>query len=309
VEDRIAARVDDRPGAAFAGLVAILAITASWWSLALVPVGRAGPDWLERTRAACFGASPGGLPDAGGWILLLGEPLGMTAVLLALWGGSVRRQLRWIASHRVWRLIGSAAAVVATAAAAALGVHVARVWASERSVVVGDGAVVQRLNVDVPRTALVDQRGISMSLSDLRGQAYLLTFAFGHCSNVCPAIIAGLREARVAASRPHVPLVVITLDPWRDTPDRLGMMSQHWGLPSQDRVLSGGVADVEQVLDVLGIGRKRDETTGDIVHGTTTMIVNERGRIILRIDGGWSSVASLLRRSVTTESPIVMKLQ
>lgn len=309
MEDRVDAPADGRPGVAFAGLVAILAITASWWALALVPVGRAVPDWLERTRAACFGASPGGLPDAGGWILLLGEPLGMIAVLLALWGQSVRRQVRWIASHRTWRIVGSVAAVVAIAGATSLGVHVARAWASERKVVVGDGAVVQRLNVDVPRAVLVDQRGAATSLGDLRGQAYLLTFAFGHCSNVCPAVVAGLREARVAASRPNVPLVVITLDPWRDTPDRLAMMSQHWGLAPQDRVLSGSITDVEHVLDVLGIGRKRDEATGDIVHGATTMIVNERGRIILRVDGGWSGVASLLRRSITNESPIAMTIQ
>lgn len=309
MEDRVAAPDDGRPGAAFAGLVAILAITASWWALALVPVGRAGPEWLERTRAACFGAAPGGLPDAGGWILLLGEPLGMVAFLLALWGRSVRRQVRWIASHRTWRVIGSVAAVAAIAGTTSLGVHVARVWASERNVVAGEGAVVQRLNVDVPRAVLVDQLGASTSLADLRGQAFLLTFAFGHCSNVCPAVVAGLREARVAASRPNVPLVVLTLDPWRDTPDRLAMMSQHWGLAPQDRVLSGGITEVEHVLDVLGIGRKRDEATGDIVHGTTTMIVNERGRIILRIDGGWSGVASLLRRSITSESPIATKLQ
>ena len=309
MEDRVTEPGDGRPGAAFAGLVAILVITASWWALALVPVGRTVPDWLERTRAACFGAGPGGLPDAGGWILLLGEPVGMVAVLLALWGGSVRRQVRWIAAHRTWRIVSSVASVVAIAGAASLGVHVARVWASERNVVVGDGAVVQRLNVDVPRAVLVDQRGASTSLVDLRGQAYLLTFAFGHCTNVCPAVVAGLREARVAVSRPNVPLVVITLDPWRDTPDRLGMMSQHWGLAPQDRVLSGDTTEVERVLDVLGIGRKRDETTGDIVHGTTTMIVNERGRIILRIDGGWSGVASLLRRSIMSESPIAMKIQ
>ena len=309
MEDRVNETGDGRPGAAFAGLVAILVITASWWALALVPVGRAVPDWLERTRAACFGAGPGGLPDAGGWILLVGEPVGMVAVLLALWGDSVRRQVRWIAAHRTWRIVGSTAAVVAVAGAASLGVHVARVWASERNVVVGDGAVVQRLNVDVPRAVLVDQRGASTSLVNLRGQAYLLTFAFGHCTNVCPAVVTGLREARVAASRPNVPLVVITLDPWRDTPDRLGMMSQHWGLAPQDRVLSGDTTEVERVLDVLGIGRKRDEATGDIVHGTTTMIVNERGRIILRIDGGWSGVASLLRRSIMSESPIAMKIQ
>jgi hypothetical protein len=66
-----------RGRAAVSALVAIVAVTAAWWALALWPVGGSAPDWLLRTREVCFGATADTLPDAGGWILLVGQPAGM----------------------------------------------------------------------------------------------------------------------------------------------------------------------------------------------------------------------------------------
>ena len=297
MEDRIAQEGAERPGAALIGLAAIVTITAAWWALALWPAGSVVPEWLARTRAACFGARPGGLPDAGGWILLIGEPLGMLGVLLALWGRSLRRDLRWILAHRVWRVAGTAFVALALVGTALLGFRVARVWANGRAPIDIGGGVAQRLDRDPPAISLIDQHGRPTSFADLRGETALLTFAYGHCTTVCPAIVNELRVARSTTNRPEVPIVIITLDPWRDTPDRLAMMAGHWGLAPNDRVLSGSVADVERTLDVLGIGRRRDERTGDIEHGTTAMIVDRAGRIAWRIDGGRGGVSELLRRS------------
>lgn len=296
-----------RPGPATAALAAILAITACWWGLALWPVGHAGPGWLERTRAACFGALPGGLPDAGGWILLVGEPLGMLGLLVAVWRRTVTAELRWIASHRAWRAAGATSIALALSAAVALGVRVGRAWAGERFTVSGDGAVLQRLDAEAPRASLVDQHGRAFALGDLRGRNVLVTFAFGRCESMCPAIVAGIRSAREQANRADVPLVVITLDPWRDTPDRLAMIAHHWNLAPGDRVLSGDVPRVEALLDSLGIGRQRDGTTGDIVHGSTTMLMNDRGRLAWRMDGGWTGVATLLRRLPPPSPPIALR--
>ena len=142
--------------------------------------------------------------------------------------------------------------------------------------------------------ALTDHTGKARTLADFRGQTVLVSFAFGHCATVCPAIVSGLRAARRVARRPDVPLVVITMDPWRDTPDRLAMLVEHWELAAGDRVLSGNVLDVESALDALGIVRQRNETTGDIVHIATVMVLNESGRIEWRIDGGWDGVRGLL---------------
>jgi cytochrome oxidase Cu insertion factor (SCO1/SenC/PrrC family) len=122
----------------------------------------------------------------------------------------------------------------------------------------------------------------------------LLTFAFGHCATVCPAVVHDLQAARARANRLDVPLLVVTLDPWRDTPDRLPTIAAAWGLSPRDRILSGSVLEVERALDVLGIGRRRDETTGNIDHGGTVMILNDRGHIVWRLDGGWGRVGELL---------------
>ena len=63
-------------GVALAALGVIVLVTVAWWALALYPAGAATPEWVARTRLVCFGAMPGGLPSAGGWVLLVGEPWG-----------------------------------------------------------------------------------------------------------------------------------------------------------------------------------------------------------------------------------------
>jgi protein SCO1/2 len=141
---------------------------------------------------------------------------------------------------------------------------------------------------------LTDQYRRRTSLAEFRGHPLLLTFAFGHCATVCPAVVHDLQAARTKANRPEVPLVVVTLDPWRDTPDRLSTIAAEWGLSPRDRILSGSVVEVEGTLDALGIGRRRDETTGNIDHGSTVMILDDRGHIVWRLDGGWGRVGELL---------------
>jgi cytochrome oxidase Cu insertion factor (SCO1/SenC/PrrC family) len=79
--------------------------------------------------------------------------------------------------------------------------------------------------------------------------------------------------------------VVITLDPWRDAPEQLPGIVQHWQLGPHDRVLSGPVKEVDRVLDELGIARRRDPQTGDIVHTSTVMLLDEKGSIAWRVDG------------------------
>ena len=285
-----------RPSPAFAALLLVLAITAAWWALALWPAGAAEPEWLSRTRAACFGSAPGGLPDAGGWVLLIGEPMGMLGVLAVVWGHTLRRDLERVRAVRRWRLAAAGVAAATLVGVASLGVRVARAWERGQPTVLLGPGVPMRLDLSPPTTSLVDQHGARVSLADLRGRPALLTVAFGHCATVCPTVVNDLRRARQTAGRADVQLVVVTLDPWRDTPDRLSSLAAHWALGTGDRVLSGSVADVEQVLDALGIGRRRNETTGDIEHGSTVMLVSSRGRVEWRIDGGWNRVGELLRQ-------------
>ena len=79
--------------AALVALAGLFAITVAWWALALWPSPGAPPQWLLRARAVCFNAGPNGLPDASGWMLLIGQPIGMFAVLMVFAGDAVRAAL------------------------------------------------------------------------------------------------------------------------------------------------------------------------------------------------------------------------
>src|SRR5690606_22921169 len=140
------------------------------------------------------------------------------------------------------------------------------------------------------------QHGRRTTLAELTGGPAILTFAFGHCATVCPVIVSELRAARERAGRADVRLVVVSLDPWRDTPGRLATIAEAWRLDARDRVVSGSVPNVNAALDALGIARRRDERTGDVDHATTLLLVGSDGRIAWRGDGGIAGVEAVLAR-------------
>jgi len=282
------------PGLAVTALGIIIAVTASWWALALLPIGSPAPEWVLRTRLACFGAGPEGLPNAGGWVLLIGEPIGMLGVLLAVWGDALRQDLRWLASTRVGRL-GMAATI--------LGLVWGAVWSGSRvqaalvagPVSAGPGATA--LRSPTPALRLTDQHRSPFDLAGLRGRAVIVTFAYAHCEAVCPMIVHEIRSARRAAGRDDIPLVVVTLDPWRDVVPRLSTIADQWELAGDDRVLSGGIEEVNRALDAWGVQRTRDEATGQLDHVPLTFIVDRDGRLAWRLGGDAGSLAELLRLS------------
>jgi len=283
-----------RPGAASLALLLILVTTAAWWALALWPAGPVEPLWLVRTRAACFGSAPGGFPDAGGWILLIGEPIGMLAVLLLVWGGALRDELRRMRADPRWRFVLLGVGGLSVMGLAAFGqraAFAAGIGAPARPAVSGAATAV---DIDASGFVLTDQHGRSTSLAGFPGKPVLLTFAFGHCTTVCPTLVHEVSAARAAADRAEVPLLIISLDPWRDAPARLASLASAWELAPQDRVLSGSVEEVERTLSALGITRRRNPTTGDVDHGGTVMVLNASGHIVWRIDGGWGRVRELL---------------
>jgi cytochrome oxidase Cu insertion factor (SCO1/SenC/PrrC family) len=275
-----------RAWTALAALAAIVVITASWWALALWPAADA-PAWLLLTRETCFGTAETGLPDAGGWLALTGQPLGMLLVLFAGWGRDVRAGLR-AALYRVsgQLAVGAAAALLV---AGVLGVVVrvrvadARPFATSRTEAVA--TQLNRLN-DVPKPlALVDQSGRTVTLEQVRGRAVLVTFAYAHCETVCPLLVNEVLDARDKLAAPKPAVLIVTLDPWRDTPSRLGAIGRQWGATGDVHVLSGSTEQVERVLNAWRIPRARNERTGDVSHPSVVYVIGPDGRIAYVVSG------------------------
>ena len=274
----------------------VMAIAAAWWALALWPVGDDAPRWLLRTREVCFGATADSLPNAGGWLLLIGQPLGLILLLAVVWGTELRAGLTLAMARAGGQL---AVGAVVAAMIAGLGSVVVRVRAADREPFSAGAADVAarltRVNDAAPGLALTDQSGRQVTLDDFRGRPVVVTFAYAHCQTVCPLIVADVRLAQREAASVSPAVLLITLDPWRDTPGRLPSIARAWELEGDAHVLSGPPDDVERVLNAWRIPRTRNLKTGDIAHPSVVYVVNAQGRITYVVGGDATAIAAALR--------------
>jgi cytochrome oxidase Cu insertion factor (SCO1/SenC/PrrC family) len=289
-----------RGGLPLAALGGILAITAAWWAFALWPVSTSVPEWVLRTRAACFGTTATGLPNAGGWVLLIGEPIGMLGVLITVWGDGLRRDLRRLRATFTGQMVTVVTLVLLAygVGAATHRVRGARGVANAAlftPAAFTDPVTEARYSEPAPPLGLVDQHGQAFSLDALRGRRVMVTFAYAHCQTVCPTLVKDLKTARRDAHAAEAALVVVTLDPWRDTPSRLATIAAQWQLGADDRVLSGPVSDVLRVLDAWQVSHSRDERTGDVSHASAAALLDRDGRVRYRMSGDWQRTAALLQ--------------
>ena len=292
---------------ALAGLAALLVITAAWWALALWPTAGDAPEWLARTRAVCFGVAADGLPDAGGWIGLIGGPLGMLVILLVGWARGVAGLLR--------RARGSLpmAGVLATMLLMAVGLFTGAGWrvqqarasapeeAASASALLDDGvpSTYPRLDRDAPPLALLAHTGARLDAAALTGRPVLVTFAYAHCATICPLLVRNALRAResLAGTAAEPAVLVVTLDPWRDTPSRLPAMARDWALPESGAwILGGAVAEVEAALDAWDVPRTRDATNGAVTHPALTYILDRDGRLAYATTGDTATLIALLER-------------
>lgn len=286
-----------RQHAALGALVAILAITAAWWALALWPLSGVAPAWVERTRLACFGAEPGGLPNAGGWMVMTGQPLAMLLVLFAAWGRDVRLGVARVQRTFAGQLaVGVVLAGIIAGVAGVVGrVQTADARPFEANTVERLAAQLTRINDTVPTMRLADQTGRFVQLSEFRGKAVLVTFAYAHCQTVCPLVVMDLLQVQKQLGAAAPEIVIVTLDPLRDTPSRLPSIAKEWRLGAGAHVLSGQVEEVEQTLNAWRIPRVRNGSTGDYSHPTMVYVIAPDGRITFVTPGGADLIAAAVR--------------
>lgn len=238
--------------------------TLVWVWLALAPLPEAA--WLTQTRELCFGTLANGLPDTHGWVSLA-APLPMLLSLVILMGRDLRR-LGALLLCPPLLILGYVAYRVTTAPqlapSQALGALPADYPVEDRP---------------CPEFRLRDQGDQSFGPADLKGRTSLLTFAYAHCQTVCPGLLENVRRA---ASISRCRVVVITLDPRRDTCGSLGGLARYWGLPEDASLLGGEVAEVEAALRAFEVPLVRDETTGEITHPALVYLLDRQARVRYR---------------------------
>jgi protein SCO1 len=129
-----------------------------------------------------------------------------------------------------------------------------------------------------------DQHGTTRPLASLAGRPQVMALVYTHCSAACPLILADMKrlEAELgAAAASAVGFVLVSLDPERDTPSRLGEYAAATRLdPAQWTLLTASPDAVLELAMLLGVRYRR---VGDgFEHSNVLTVLDGVGRIVHR---------------------------
>ena len=126
---------------------------------------------------------------------------------------------------------------------------------------------------------LLDPEGRPFTLSEQRGKVVLIFFGYTSCPDVCPTTLVDFKQIRAglgdAAS--DVEFVFITVDPERDTPERIGQYVPAFH-PSFTG-LTGRQAELDAVYEDYGVFVEKEDrgSAGYLVSHTARIYVIDQG--------------------------------
>lgn len=131
----------------------------------------------------------------------------------------------------------------------------------------------------LPEFALVDATGNTVTRDTFRGHWNLVFFGFTHCPDICPAtlqILAAAREELAAMGQDPLPrIVLVSVDPERDTPAQMGSYVDYFG--DDNLGITGSLEETRKLTSALGIYFEKqpgDEDNYAVDHSAAVLVVN-----------------------------------
>lgn len=149
---------------------------------------------------------------------------------------------------------------------------------------------------------LTGPSGKEVSLTDFQDKIVLLYFGYTFCPDICPATLQELKTAtnELGAKADQVQILMITVDPERDTPEVLKTYLAHFN-PSFIG-LSGTAEEVQAATAAMGIFYELHEGTaasGYLVdHTASVQVIDQNGylKLIYSFDTAGEDMAKDLKR-------------
>lgn len=159
--------------------------------------------------------------------------------------------------------------------------------------------------IELPEPAadftLTDHNGGQVSLSDFRGQVVILYFGYTYCPDICPTTLAELAKVNQELGRDagETEMIMISVDPLRDTPDRLASYLAHFDPAFIG--LTGTEDEIKAAASPLGIFYQKQDgsvKSGYLVdHTGAQLLIDEEGyfRLLFAIGTPADEIAADLR--------------
>ncbi len=180
------------------------------------------------------------------------------------------------------------ALVITLGLAAGVGMFVATLRYSPNG---GSGASATAIN---DLAGLTDQQGANFDPAVLKGRYVLMYFGFTMCPDACPTALYNqtLALAQLDAEALRIQPVFVTVDPARDSPDKIADYLSHFS----ERIigLTGTAPAIELVKQSFGViaVEHRDETLPGgytMDHSNEFLLLSPTGKLLMRLSATQSS--------------------
>lgn len=152
------------------------------------------------------------------------------------------------------------------------------------------GTVLQSQS-SAPAMDLAATNGAALDMQAFDGKLVVLYFGYTACPDVCPTTLADVARAKSMTGSDDIQVIMVTVDPDRDTPDRLEAYVE-----SFDPTFLGAYGTDQQIADAAALygvfyeSREVSGASGYLVdHTATLMVIDPDGRLKLLLPFGVSA--------------------
>jgi protein SCO1/2 len=136
---------------------------------------------------------------------------------------------------------------------------------------------------------LVDANGARVTEADFAGAPAVIYFGFTHCPDVCPTSMYALAEALAQPGVHDVQPILISVDPERDTPERMREYASTQGFPSGLAGLTGSRAQVDAAASAFQVYHAKAE-----IPGAPADVYNvDHSSLLYVMDAQWRTVSAM----------------
>lgn len=130
-----------------------------------------------------------------------------------------------------------------------------------------------------------DQHGTERKLRSLEGRVQVAAMVYTNCSFACPRIMLDLKRIEGELGSEYadrVSFLVVSIDPERDSPERLAEFAAGSRLdPDRWTLLTGDPGDIRELAVLLGV-QYRQTAPGEWVHSNLITVLDRDGEVIHR---------------------------
>lgn len=160
-------------------------------------------------------------------------------------------------------------------------------------IIVGAFLVYRNLNRDklftvmqVPDFELINQNEETITHQNMLGKVYVVEFFFTNCPTICPIMNQNLKEVEQKINHPDFGVVSISIDPKRDTPEKLKIHKNKLQIKNPNwHFLTGNRKYIYELSKKFNIYVGEDESSAEgLNHSGKFALVDKKGNIRSRFD-------------------------